>query len=515
MHKKHICLILLTSLILFSALYSDTTYVSGHITAPSTTWDTAGSPYIITDDVYIDPSCTLRIEPGVDVLFRPNHSEPYSLFINGWLLAEGTETDTILFGCTTSGSSYYLWHSIFFLNPNDSISILEYCNIIYGRWCIVTAYGNQTIKNCLIQLYDDDYGPLVGVYCWNHTKTKIINNEFVNLVPPGEHGVNLEDYAEALIKHNKFIGSSDAVVTQDNTSALIDSNSFFNCKDGVGIFNDSSTSEIKIRWNVFEEIRSFGIRVYYSPAIVTINNNDIYEARSTGISIWGDETNHSASINNVLEKNGIDSMEYYGAFTVDSRVDSTIIKCNLFNDNYYDFPRYKPSGVKEITTTNFNGDSCDTFFNLFGYDPLFIDSTDFHLQEFSPCIDAGDPLLPWDPDSTRPDIGAFFFDQAPFVPEIIIKPEEYRLLQNYPNPFNSTTTIEYHLDLPYQKVKIEVYNLEGKLVKSLINGFKGKGNHKITWDGKDINGENVQSGLYLIKLDSNNKTVSTKTIFVK
>ncbi|MBN2542505.1 hypothetical protein JXI42_06530, partial [bacterium] len=181
----------------------------------------------------------------------------------------------------------------------------------------------------------------------------------------------------------------------------------------------SPTSEIKIRWNVFENIRSIAIDVNDSPARMEIYNNNILKTGQLGISVWGAESNNTKSFNNIFEENGMDSMEYYGAFTIDRRVDSTVVKYNIFKDNYNDFPRYCPPGVKEIVTTNINGDSCDTFFNLFGYDPL-LDTTTFYLNAGSPCINAGDPSLVWDPDSTIPDIGAHFYDTVTVVFSIIL-----------------------------------------------------------------------------------------------
>ncbi|RJP78879.1 MAG: hypothetical protein C4524_06035, partial [Candidatus Zixiibacteriota bacterium] len=57
--------------------------------------------------------------------------------------------------------------------------------------------------------------------------------------------------------------------------------------------------------------------------------------------------------------------------------------------------------------------------------PLFVNAAgDFHLQPASPCIDAGDPASPLDPDGTRTDMGAFYFDQAgtPAPVEITLTP---------------------------------------------------------------------------------------------
>jgi hypothetical protein len=65
-------------------------------------------------------------------------------------------------------------------------------------------------------------------------------------------------------------------------------------------------------------------------------------------------------------------------------------------------------GFGLISGTNANGDSCDTYFNLFA-DPQFVspEGGDFHLDSASPCVDAGDPTSPPDPDGSAADMGAF------------------------------------------------------------------------------------------------------------
>ena len=72
-----------------------------------------------------------------------------------------------------------------------------------------------------------------------------------------------------------------------------------------------------------------------------------------------------------------------------------------------------PAAFGNIVTVNANSDSCDIDYNLF-MDPLYADTanSDFHLTVGSPCIDAGNPTSPYDPDGTIADMGAFYFDQT-------------------------------------------------------------------------------------------------------
>jgi hypothetical protein len=81
-------------------------------------------------------------------------------------------------------------------------------------------------------------------------------------------------------------------------------------------------------------------------------------------------------------------------------------------------------------------------------------------------------------------------------------PEEYRLAQNYPNPFNPVTTIKY--DLPEDSfVHLDIYDLLGREVKTLLNEVVKAGYKVVSWEGKDNNGNPVSTGMYIYRLTVN------------
>jgi hypothetical protein len=83
------------------------------------------------------------------------------------------------------------------------------------------------------------------------------------------------------------------------------------------------------------------------------------------------------------------------------------------------------------------------------------------------------------------------------------RPPVFQLSQNYPNPFNSSTVIWYRLpDVGYQpaEVEITVYNLLGKLVRTLVKTRQYPGEHKVLWDGRDDSGKEVASGIYFYRM---------------
>jgi len=78
-------------------------------------------------------------------------------------------------------------------------------------------------------------------------------------------------------------------------------------------------------------------------------------------------------------------------------------------------------------------------------------------------------------------------------------PTEWKLSQNYPNPFNLNTQIEYTLPEPGD-VKIVIYNINGEIVRNLLNSHVNPGVHFINWDGRDNAGNIVGSGIYIYQI---------------
>lgn len=93
-------------------------------------------------------------------------------------------------------------------------------------------------------------------------------------------------------------------------------------------------------------------------------------------------------------------------------------------------------------------------------------------------------------------------------------PESFKLDQNYPNPFNMSTTIRYYLNQP-ENVTVTVYNLEGRKVRTLVNGFRNQGSHQVSWNGTGENGAVVSSGVYYYELTAGAERDVRKMILLK
>jgi hypothetical protein len=93
-------------------------------------------------------------------------------------------------------------------------------------------------------------------------------------------------------------------------------------------------------------------------------------------------------------------------------------------------------------------------------------------------------------------------------------PGNYSLSQNYPNPFNPTTMLTFSLPAS-MTAKIEVYDVLGKLVATPYDGMASSGENRVVWDGKDLRGQSVASGVYFYRLTADKYTETKKMMLLK
>jgi len=88
------------------------------------------------------------------------------------------------------------------------------------------------------------------------------------------------------------------------------------------------------------------------------------------------------------------------------------------------------------------------------------------------------------------------------------------LYQNYPNPFNPSTSIEFSLHAR-ERVSLKVFDVSGRLVRTLVDGPLSGGNHRYTWDGHNERGSSVASGVYFYVLKSESIRQSRKAVLLR
>ncbi len=93
-------------------------------------------------------------------------------------------------------------------------------------------------------------------------------------------------------------------------------------------------------------------------------------------------------------------------------------------------------------------------------------------------------------------------------------PAEFALMPNYPNPFNPSTVISFSLPTG-NEVNLNVYDLLGRHVATLVSGTMPAGSHSVTWNGKDDSGQDAASGVYIYKLDSSGARATQRMTLVR
>lgn len=132
----------------------------------------------------------------------------------------------------------------------------------------------------------------------------------------------------------------------------------------------------------------------------------------------------------------------------------------------------------------------------------------FHLTDQSTDVELTDPG--WTLDNIQVLTGT----SVPTQDETVPAPVLTALYPNFPNPFNPSTTIAYSLAAP-ERVKIAIYNIRGQNVRTLVDGLQTSGNHQLVWDGKDGQGRDLGSGVYLCRLESGSFFRTQKMMLLK
>jgi parallel beta-helix repeat protein len=614
--------VILLAAAIFFPLTGYATDVSGYQWG---TWTRENSPYNVVGKVTVPPESTLVIEPGVVVNFQGHYK--FKVDSSATLLAVGTETDSIYF---TTDDTATGWNGIYFRYASDA-SVLSYCRLEYGKargsWpgdrggAIHCHYSSPTIGNNIISSNSaEEYGG--GIYC--HYSSPVISDNTIidNWAEIGGGGIYCQ-HCSPEISNNTISGN------QANGE-----------RSGVGggifcIYDSNPTISGNAISGNFAHFHGGGVVCANSSAPLIIGNSISRNwAGWDGAGIYCEGYCDPLISNNTISGNGAG---YYsgGIFCYDSS--PTITNTIVWGNTAPNSPQIYLDGHPVVTYCNIQG-GWQGEGNI-DADPIFVGPVreDFHLRWRSPCIDAGLPDS-LDPDGTRSDIGAFYFDQDvdgivelyphdtpivippeggeiaydgwvfnffghpgridiwsyAFVPEMgrygpidlyenvripadsigkngitqhvpgtapagdyavvayvgeypstIIDssyfyftktgwvageladwqtlngwfddfvsnesrlPSHYALSQNYPNPFNARTTINYQLPAD-SDVKLEICNVLGQKVATLVDSKQQAGYRSAVWDASDIS-----SGIYFYRLTAADYTETRRMMLLK
>jgi len=111
--------------------------------------------------------------------------------------------------------------------------------------------------------------------------------------------------------------------------------------------------------------------------------------------------------------------------------------------------------------------------------------------------------------------GSYAINQValPAPVQVQTRPEAFALKDNYPNPFNPATTIKYALP-EGEFVKLEIYNVVGQVVRTLVSGRQSAGRYVVQWDATNDSGHNLSSGIYFYRLQAGSQFTEVKKMLL-
>ncbi len=95
-----------------------------------------------------------------------------------------------------------------------------------------------------------------------------------------------------------------------------------------------------------------------------------------------------------------------------------------------------------------------------------------------------------------------------------VLPQDFQLQQNYPNPFNPETVIKYSVSTE-SHVTLEIFNISGQKVRTLVNESVPVGSYRMRWDGRDDASGKVSSGMYLYRLQTDSFVETKRMLLLK
>ncbi len=321
--KKTLKLLSLVLCILISPSALHATDVGG-IISTDITWNVAGSPYIVTASVLLNPGVTLTIEPGVIVKFNAD----FYIQVAGILVARGTPGARILFTSNSGTPSPGDWAGISFNNAStdaeynaggDYISgcILEYCIIEYAGPGVTANLSGPCIDHCVfIHNYTEDQSSGAGLKVTYSDSIRIRNNLFLSnqswAIYGASGGIYMEMSEKVQVVNNIFYNNS----AQSYNGAGGDAGGGFNLSDNPG------GGPFYIAYNTFYMNTARG------------KDNSTYPHRVGGALIASPwlSTDVTIEYNTIIDNEGFDSDDAGGIVGVVA----DILNNNLINNKPYD-----------------------------------------------------------------------------------------------------------------------------------------------------------------------------------
>jgi|GEM_PF-2647290 hypothetical protein len=460
-------------------------------------WNASNNPYNVTGNVTVPPESTLVIQPGCQVIFQGHYI--FKVDSAAILQAVGNHADSIIF---TAQDTLEGWRGILLYHTSPN-TLFRYCEFEYcmydtvhsaGATTINSTYSYLDIKNC--SFHNCGKGTFAGVVLSLYDPLAVIDSCLFK--------GNSSDYTLIFIITGNFTISNcrfennvvPSLIYNDGASYVSVIGNAFRYNIGA-IFVNNHGLHFRFSGNLIIENSAsddFEYFIIVIDGITTMENNTICNNNALGrhLIILGDEHSYPDMYfnNNIVWDNSVTGSMTFG--------DNMPLQA-IYNDIEGGWPG---TGNTNSNPKFVNPDSGD--YNLSWANWPIDDSTK------SPCIDTGDPNSPLDPDSTRADMGALFYNQRwNDIPDNQRLPDRFILLDNYPNPFNFSTTIRYIVPTT-GPVTLDVYDILGRKVRTLLDINQPAGEYRVTW-----NADKVGTGVYFYRLTTGSNSISRPMILLK
>jgi Right handed beta helix region/Secretion system C-terminal sorting domain len=458
--------------------------------------------YLVVGDLSVPNGNTWILSPGVELLFH----EGVMVDVEGSFRGYGNEESGVLL---TALDTTAIWDGIHVWSPSDSALVLDHTEVSHCTGIDIFTSEVNIRNSSIHSISGCGINGSATSFPFNISNSAIVNCSECGISIASSEAISMENCiisgcqlgfageGSVSITGTSFINNNRAIYIHFSEDLLIDRCSFINNSDNTRscIFIEFGDVNNTISNSLFYNNTYSGYNHLvdsYAPTYIsqcTIANTSLDQ----NVPMFNQEFN-------LIDINSCIFYGNSGTFSSDTEFDYLAYSC--FYSNALSFAG-SIVGAGDIIGENDNGDPIDIFSNIF-LDPQFVsvDEGDFQLLETSPCINAGDPLLPLNPDDTRADIGAFPFDFNSSVIEI----QETELPQQhftiYPNPSNSSVTIR--MDPGVGVGTFQLFDLLGRQIRY----GELSSSASLVLDG-------VASGQYLLQVTSPEYVSSRKLTVLK
>jgi hypothetical protein len=496
-----------------------------------TTWD-AGIPrdgaYYVSGDLVVEEGVTLTINRGTVVRVAPDHEKAgedttrVEIVIKGSLEIGGSSGVVTFESFTDTTATDSDWAGIRFASASTA-NTLAHLEIKHAQAAIESEVpllvSNATIDSCETGIAMEDSLTLISSSI-DVTSMAVLTAGAVacsttQISGKGEgYGIYAADSDEEITLYQSVVdGFECGVYIGAGGSAEIDECTFTDNDTGVEVY---VSSDVTIESCRFDGNTTNGIYLNFGDALI---EGDTLTDNANGIMLYKTGSGTTIRETNVIEGN------------------TTGIKCD---SNAHPILRNNKIMSNQIGLATLDGSDPDVGYgcgaDCGGEDANqgnndFSGNTSYHVVNLSSSVTVSAECNYWGSGGPKPGKFSGGVDHDPYLssaPSLVIArepaaapeparrlPQAYDLAQGVPNPFNPTTTIRYQVPQPGGLVQIRIYDVRGRLVRSLVGERREAGFYATQWDGVDERGQTVASGVYFLQMKAPGFTKMRKLVVLK